>query len=334
MPNPPHRTGVNRSHPMRLGLLRPRRARVLSGVALAACLIVTAVGSGGATALASRTAATSNNSRSAATSTKGPTYDPAIHALLPKSVTEIIDAGDSASPPDTYINTKGQHVGYDPLIFDALGTIMGVKVLTPATNFSEIIPGILAGRYTTLGADDTAVREKTLNFVDFLSAGSGFDVVKGNPDHISQTTLCGRSVGIQAGSSQITETVPPLSKACVSAGKAAITLIVYPENVDAVVALHDGRVDSLMTDTQTAAYIAETSPGLQFVPTNLKNGLWGYGFKGTSLIPAVRAAAIELEKDGYLNKIIAEYHLQTLRLPAIMVNGCKTAVWRPYCGVA
>jgi polar amino acid transport system substrate-binding protein len=203
--------------------------------------------------------------------------------------------------------------------------VMGIKIVTPSPiAFDGIVPGIAAGRFDFGNMNDTVVRQKTMDFVDLLYAGGGLLTVDGNPKGISDTTLCGHTVSGQKGSVYSTDTLPQLSKQCTAAGKKAINITVFPDLNSALLALHSHRTDAVMDDTQFVAYVAKQNQGLQFVATNLKNGLWGYGFiKGSKLVPAFKAAAQKLIDNGEWDKILTKYDIKSLRIAKATVDGTK-----------
>lgn len=298
-----------------------RRRRLTFAVAGATCLVALAACTGAGEADPSSADSTSKGSSAS--------YDEKIHAMLPTSIIdkgEIVDGVAPATPPKGYLDADGKYIGYEPEIAAELSKIIGIDITVPAfVTFDAIIPGIDAGRYDTSGFNDTLEREKTLDFVDLLYAGSGLVVPDGNPKKVSAESLCGLRVGIQKGSTQIDTTIPELSEKCTSAGKPKINLAVYPDNNSAVLALRSDRADAVMADTQVAAWLGKETPGVEFVATSIVNGLWGYGFtKGSELVPVFEAALTKMHEDGTLDSILEKYDIQSLALEKITVNGAGT----------
>lgn len=256
-------------------------------------------------------------------------FDQSIYDLLPDDIKErgyVLNGVSAASPPVGYLDESGEYVGYESEMTKVLEGILGIEIREPSPiNFDEIVPGLAAKRFDMSNLNDTAEREKTLDFVDLLYAGTGFVVAEGNPDDVSATTMCGLSIATEKGSAQLTSTLPAASEECVAAGEPEVSATVFPDNNAAVLALKSGRVQGVILDTQTAAWIAKTTDGLEFVETDIKNGLWGFGFsKGSELVPAFEAAAKKAFDEGLFDEIIKEYEIDGLRLEEVVVNGYTT----------
>ncbi|MFV0462494.1 MAG: transporter substrate-binding domain-containing protein [Nostocoides sp.] len=259
---------------------------------------------------------------------KSPLYKEEVHKLLPEDVVKkgfVVDGVSNASPPTSYVDKNGKYAGYEAEMSALFSQVMGIEIQTPTPiAFDGIVPGIAAGRFDFGNMNDTVVRQKTMDFVDLLYAGPGLLVKEGNPLKVDENSLCGHTVSGQKGSVYTINTLPDMSAKCTAAGKPAIKVTVFPDTNAAILALNAGRTDVVMDDTQTVAWIAKETPGLEFVETSIKSGLWGYGFtKGSKLVPAFKAAAEELHKNGKLDAILDKYDIKSLRVENISVNGTK-----------
>ena len=81
-----------------------------------------------------------------------------------------------------------------------------------------------------------------------------------------------------------------------------------------------------MTDVQTAGWIAKESDGkFELLADPVLDGMWGYGFeKGSSLVPAFKAALDKFVKSGEYQKILAKWGVEALALDEIKVNRATT----------
>ena len=104
----------------------------------------------------------------------------AVAALVPaalKSKGTLTVAADATYAPNEFIASDGHTViGMDADLMKALAAVMGLKVNVVNATFDSIIPGLAAGKYD-VGASsftDTKEREKTVDFVDYFTAGESF----------------------------------------------------------------------------------------------------------------------------------------------------------------
>src|SRR4051794_9111232 len=160
--------------------------------------------------------------------------DKKIAAEVPSSVKSggtLTVAADATYAPDEFIASDGHTViGMDPDMADAIAQAMGLKADTKNVTFDSIIPGLAANRYD-LGMSSFTVtkeREKTVDFVTYLTAGTSFYVkAQGGPDIQSLADLCGHKVAAEKGTTQQNDATAQ-DKKCTSAGKAGVTVEVFP----------------------------------------------------------------------------------------------------------
>ena len=102
-----------------------------------------------------------------------------------------------------YFDTDNKTViGFDADLGKALGEVLGVEFKFQNTNFDGIIGGLKAGRYdlSLTSMIDKKERQAEVDFVDYLSSGVTFMVLKGNPEGLTeQLDLCGKAVGGREG---------------------------------------------------------------------------------------------------------------------------------------
>ena len=161
-----------------------RRSVLAAGLALACMPVIAACGS-------SSSSSSSSASGSATSSTPAVAADPAVAKLVPaavKSKGTLTVASDASYAPNEFIGPNGHTViGMDPDLMKALGAVMGLKVNVLNVTFDSIIPGMAAGKYD-VGASsftDTKEREKTVDFVTYLSVGEAFLTKAGSSSPVS-----------------------------------------------------------------------------------------------------------------------------------------------------
>ncbi len=171
----------------------------------------------------------------------------------------LVIGSDPTYPPFEYFDTDNKTmIGWDVDMGDALAQSLGLKADHVAATFDTILPGLTSQKYDAgmSAFSITDERKKAVDFVAYLSGGSGLAVLPGNPEKLSMKaeTLCGKKVAAQKGSSQSLDILPALSKECTDAGKPAIDAQLFPAQTDANLALTSGRVDAVIADSISLAY--------------------------------------------------------------------------------
>jgi polar amino acid transport system substrate-binding protein len=162
----------------------------------------------------------------------------AIAAQVPariKAKGTLIVAAEAQYAPNEFIATDGHTViGMDPDLTKAIAEVMGLKTQVVNATFEAIIPGLAAGRYD-LGASsftDTKERQKTVDFVTYLSVGQAFlSKANGGPSLNTLAELCGHTVSVEKGTVELEE-AEKQNKKCKAAGK-PIKLLIFPGQNDA-----------------------------------------------------------------------------------------------------
>src|SRR6476660_674626 len=201
----------------------------------------------------------STTSSTAAATTPTPSVNASIAAQVPAAIKEkgtLTVASEAEYAPNEFIAPDGHTViGMDPDLVKALAAVMGLKAQVVNSTFEAIIPGLAAGRYD-IGASsftDTKEREKTVDFVTYLSVGQAFlTKANGGPKPNTLADLCGHKVSVEKGTVELEEAEKQYKK-CKAAGK-PITLLIFPGQNDANLALSSGRAEIDYADSPIIAY--------------------------------------------------------------------------------
>ena len=220
-------------------------------------------------ALAGCGSSNSSSSTSAASTTPAPTSttDATVAAQVPaavKSKGTLTVASDATYAPNEFIGPDGHTViGMDADLVDALAAVMGLKAQLVNATFNTIIPGLAASKYD-LGASsftDTKEREKTVDFVTYFTAGESFYAKSAsNPTISTLSDLCGKSVAVEKGTTEEEEVKAQTAK-CTKEGKKAPTLLVFPTQNGANLAVSSGRAELGMADSPVVEYAVKQSNG-------------------------------------------------------------------------
>jgi polar amino acid transport system substrate-binding protein len=275
---------------------------------------------------------TSSSSTTAASTTPSSGSVASIAAEVPaaiKSKGTLTVASDATYAPNEFIAPDGHTViGMDADLMQALGAVMGLKVNIVNATFDTIIPGLASGKYD-LGASsftDTKEREKTVDFVDYFNAGISFYAkASASPGVKTVADLCGKTVSVEKGTTEQEEATAQSGK-CTKAGKKAVTVLTYPDQNGANLAISSGRAEIGMADSPVAAYQVKQSGG-QFKLVGETYGTAPYGLaipKGTGMTTPVLSALKELIANGKYAQILAKWGLQAGALTTPSINGAKS----------
>ena len=182
-----------------------------------------------------------------------------------KSKGTLTVASDASYAPNEFFAPDGQTViGMDADLSKALAATMGLKAKVVNATFDGIIPGLAAGKYD-LGASsftDTKEREKTVDFVDYFSAGeSFFTKASGGVSITGLADICGKTVAVEKGTIEETDATP---RAQVQEGgsKGAVKVLSFPDQNGANLALVAAAARSWASPTRPpAAYAVKKSNG-------------------------------------------------------------------------
>lgn len=191
-----------------------------------------------------------------------PAYDQALHNALPATIRDagvLSVATDASYAPASFFDRDGHTIiGFEPDLAAALGHVLGVKVRFTNDDFESLRTMVAEHRTDAVlsAMTDTAEREKSVDFVNYFSAGTTIVVQRGNPDGISDVdSLCGRIVAVEQGTVQ----VDLLAHAQRNCPGRPIVVRAYGTNDDALVQLRTGRAAAVLNDYPPAAYLATDS---------------------------------------------------------------------------
>jgi polar amino acid transport system substrate-binding protein len=319
---------------------RKNPTRIASSFAVGAVLLATAACGG--QSLGNDTAPPSNGAAAAALD-QAPAEDKAaavINAITPdkdlaaKVPATIRSAGlkmttSEGYPPMEMFASDGKTlVGLDPSIGRAIARKLGVKITIANEDFNAQIPGILTGRYDIImsSMSDTPARQATVSFVDYVQAGAGFVVKKGNPDGITNPAgLCGKTVSVVDNGSSL-KLAEKYDSDCQNTGKPRINVLKFPGDQEALLQVGNGRAQANITDYVVAAHkAADPKLSVDAVAIDGTESPWGVAMnpKNSELIGAVKAALDALITSGQYGKILGAWNLDKLAVQSAAVNSGK-----------
>jgi polar amino acid transport system substrate-binding protein len=285
------------------------------------------------TALALAGCGSSKSSTTSTTaSTPAPSANAAVVAQVPaaiKSKGTLTVASDATYAPNEFIAPDGHTViGMDADLVNALAAVMGLKAHVVNATFNTIIPGLAAGKYD-LGASsftDTKEREKTVDFVTYFTAGESFYAKSdANPQFSTLADLCGKTVSAEKGTTE-EEALKKQAATCSKEGKKTLTVLVYPTQNEANLAVTSGRAELGMADSPVVEYAVKQSNGaLKVVGPTLEAAPYGLAFpKNTGMTKPTLEALKVLMADGQYTKILTKWGVQQGAISNPGINQAKS----------
>jgi polar amino acid transport system substrate-binding protein len=311
--------------------MRTRKSWLSVAILLLSMVAVAGCGSSSSSSSSGTSSAAASSSTSAAASGSS-SSDASVVKLVPaaiKSKGTLTVAADASYAPNEFFGPDGHTViGMDADLSKALAGVMGLKADVVNATFDGIIPGLAAGKYD-IGASsftDTKDREKTVNFVTYFSAGTSFYTkASGGASVNGLADLCGKTVAVEKGTTQETDATAQSGK-CKKAGKPGVTVLTFPDQNGANLALSSGRAQLVMADSPVAAYGVKKSNG-QFKIVGTTYGTAPYGLavpKTGNLDKAVLAALKVLMKNGTYKSILSKWGIQAGAISNPVINGATS----------
>lgn len=229
-------------------------------------------------------------------------------------------------PPMEFFGSDGRTlVGVDPSLARAIANRLGVKLSIHNEDFNSQIPGVLTGRYDMVMSSmtDNSERRQKVTFVDYIQAGNGWVVKKGNPSGMGTAeTACGKTVAVVDNGSSL-EVADGFSKKCQAAGKKALNVLKFPGDQEGIMQVRSGRADAAINDYPVAAHRAQTSSGvLEAVAIDGDESAWGIAMnpKAKQLRTAVQKALQSLIDDGTYTKILSAWQVEKMAIKTATIN--------------
>lgn len=229
---------------------------------------------------------------------------------------QILWCSDLSAPPMESYGPGHTPVGLDVDIANEIAKRMGLRSEWRDTKFSSIVPTLVAQQCDAIQSElyVKPEREKVVDFLPYLNSGQSILTTNENPHKITglDDSLCGNRV-----STTISTTAHALmdeqSGKCTAAGKPAIKIIQFQDDVSALQQLALGRSDAYATTSETAAYyMTKQKNTYQFVGGNYSTVTAGIAVKkgNSKLLNAMKDAFTAMQSDGTYTKILKKYNLE------------------------
>lgn len=254
--------------------------------------------------------------------------DEAAVALLPDDVKEsgvLIIGTDAEYPPNEYKNSAGEPVGWGVDLAEAVAAKLGLETEWEILGFDSIIPRIQEGALNMGSSSftDTVERQKSVDFVNFLDAGSQWAAAV--DADVDPDDACGLTIAVQATTVQDTDELPAKNQACLDAGKPAIEVLRFDGQPEVTQAVIDGRADAFSADSPvTGDAVKQLEGQLQLVGDLFDAAPYGFATqKDSDMTKAVQAALQSLMDDGTYLEILTSAGIESGALDSATINAGK-----------
>ena len=290
-------------------------------VALLSAAAIVGCGSSNSSSSTTTSSSAASSSSTSSTPAASSSANSAVAALVPaalKSKGTLTVAADASYAPDEFIASDGHTViGMDADLMKALAAAMGLKVKIVNATFDSIIPGLASGKYD-VGASsftDTKEREKTVDFVDYFTAGESFYTkASGGATINTIADLCGHTVAVERGTTEQAD-ANTQSKKCKAAGKAGVTVLSFADQNGANLALvKRTRAARIRRLARGRVPGQEVKRPVQAVGQSYANAPYGLAVpKNSGLAKPIQAALLVLMKNGQYKAILTHWGVQAGR---------------------
>jgi polar amino acid transport system substrate-binding protein len=232
-------------------------------------------------------------------------------------------------PPFGFKDSSGQPAGLDLDLMKALAARLGLTTTISDIKFDSIIPSVNNGRYD-VGVnelEDIPERRKVVQFVDYYNGGLGVLVPKGQHSTISPTSLCGHTMSLTQGSSQV-EVGKRISQQCVADGKKPIDFKMFSDSASTILAVANKRVEGFMTDVAVGVYLTRTTnKTLAVLPGDVPDstGLSGIvvAKSNNGLAKALKTALQGMIDDGSYQALLKKWGVASQAIKRATINGAE-----------
>lgn len=181
-----------------------------------------------------------------------------------KSRGTLVIGSDTTYAPAEFLGGADNRtpMGYGVDLAKAIGATLDLKVDIQTAEFTGILPAL--GPKYDLGISSFSItneRLKAVNFVSYLSAGTTWAVQKGNPKKFSPDDVCGKSVGVQTGTTQEDPDLKTRNDECIEAGKQPINVVTLKNQTDVTTRLVNGSIDAMIAESTLIGYAIQQTNG-------------------------------------------------------------------------
>lgn len=242
--------------------------------------------------------------------------DKAAVELLPDDVKDsgVLTIGtDAEYPPNEYKDAQGKPTGWGVDLANAVAAKLGLEPEWEMLGFDSIIPRIQEGALN-LGSSsftDTLERQKSVDFVNYLDAGSQWAAPVDSD--VDPENACGLTVAVQSGTVQHLTELVERNEQCKADGKEVIEVLPYDGQPEVTQAVINGQADAFSADSPvTGNAVAKSDGALELVGELFDAAPYGFATQiDSDMTKAVQAALQSLIDDGTYLKILTNAGIES-----------------------
>lgn len=241
---------------------------------------------------------------------------PAV-AAGPQTVKEntLSVGSDLTYPPFAYMN-EGKPAGFDVEFMQDIAKRLNLTPEFVDTRFASLITGARASHFDVIASAlyVTPERQKVLNFIPYIKAGTSILVLKGAEFRpANETELCGKVVASIQGASWLPKLKTVSEGYCAENGLPPIDTREFDTDAQATQAMRAGAVDVEFMDSVVAAELLEKFPDDYEVTSTalIYPILVGIAStpENTELFKVMADAFAEMRKDGAYEALVKSYDM-------------------------
>ena len=240
-----------------------------------------------------------------------------------KSTGKLVVGVNIPYTPNEFKDPDGKIVGFDVDLMNATASVLGLTTEYREADFAKIIPSIQGGTFNVgmSSFTDTTEREKTVDFVDYFSAGILWAQRPGAG--IDPNNACGKKVAVQATTTEETWELPAKSKACTDTGKPPIEIVPFDSQDAANNAVVLGQADAMSADSPVTFYAIKQSNGkLEEAGEIVDSAPYGWPVaKGSPLAHSLLQALQHLMDTGAYKHIATTWYVEKGMIDKPAING-------------
>ena len=237
-------------------------------------------------------------------------------ALAPELDDGVLQVGSNIAyaPIEFFEGGSETPVGLDIDLTEALASSMGVRAEFQNMGFDTLIPALQDSEIDVIMSAMTISRERSqeIDFVAYLSVGSGILVAAGNPEGIGAfEDLCGLKVAVQKETIQVDQVNALNEGVCL---ESQIDLVTFSENPLAVEQLRVDGADAVVADDPVVVSDARLSEGqMEMAVVGFEPAPYGIGVRKNSsmLKTVIEEALAALIEDGIYADILGDWGLSS-----------------------
>lgn len=240
------------------------------------------------------------------TTTEEPTEAPTEEEIEFTTITEgVLTVGTDAAYPPLENVEAGEFVGFDIDLAKEVAERLGLEAEIINTAWDGIFPALIAHKFDVVisAVTITPERDEEMDFSDpYLNSDQSI-ATKEDSEIKAKADLKDKILGVQIG------TTGELTAKEIDEEMGVAEIKTYDDILLAFEDLKAGRIDAIINDIPTSAYIVKDNPELVIVEKIITDEKYGIVFAPdtTELLKAVNKVLKEMKEDGTYDQIYSKW---------------------------